>query len=520
MLLTEFLQLHGLTNDPFAQTNAEEEEMLAEYFVPPPYFSAVRGDPGQPKSTIVFAPRGGGKTAQRRMLEEDSRQADSAYLCVLYDRFDGHIVERPTIAQHIDELCLRVMLGVLVRLEELDVSSGLPAEDREFLTNEAALLDAVSEDRFHDLLRSLKSDPRKLGDWIRSHSGPVKVIVAGLLGKRGLQLDPTLPWGPQMTKAKETPPLSRLRRLIALANTVGYDSVYILVDRLDETASTTVNPDRAIDLVADLLLDLTVMELKGLAVKVFAWDLSRDHYHELGGRQDRIKEFQLVWELDAVAAMMSRRLKAFSGGQVVSLNQLLGPYPVVDLHQLACFVAHGSPRDMIRFCGRVVAEHLNRTPATHLVSEDAIWAGVTTFSAEICEERVRRFLPDLLRLDKYRFTQNKVANDYLKISKQAVGAKVAEWRRTGMIAKVAEVQDARARPQHLYGVADPRLAVHLRPGEQPGDVLEYFAFQCIHCASINLSDDTNFTCIGCKRELDAATTPSLMSLCAPRPPLP
>ena len=74
-------------------------------------------------------------------------------------------------------------------------------------------------------------------------------------------------------------------------------------------------------------------------------------------------------------------------------------------------------------------------------------------------------MPDLQRLQTYRFTQSRIANDYLKIKKQSVQAKVVEWRKTSMIDKVTEVQDARKRPQHLYGVVDPRLAVTMKPGE-------------------------------------------------------
>ena len=83
-----------------------------------------------------------------------------------------------------------------------------------------------------------------------------------------------------------------------------------------------------------------------------------------------------------------------------------------------------------------------------------------------------------------------------------------------MVAKVNEVQDARARPQHQYGVADPRLAVHLRPAVSPRDVLEFFSFSCGDCGAVNFSDDNGaFTCINCQRELLATETPSLMSRC-------
>lgn len=63
---SELLNNLGFTNDPFAKVNADEEERLEEYFIEPPFFKAVQGIPHDPKSYIVFGPRGGGKTALKR----------------------------------------------------------------------------------------------------------------------------------------------------------------------------------------------------------------------------------------------------------------------------------------------------------------------------------------------------------------------------------------------------------------------------------------------------------------------
>jgi hypothetical protein len=70
----------GFQIDPFAKTNADEEDHLKSYFIEPPFFKAVYGDLASPKSALVFAPRGGGKTALKRMLELSS-QTDP-FLCI------------------------------------------------------------------------------------------------------------------------------------------------------------------------------------------------------------------------------------------------------------------------------------------------------------------------------------------------------------------------------------------------------------------------------------------------------
>ncbi len=80
-----------------------------------------------------------------------------------------------------------------------------------------------------------------------------------------------------------------------------------------------------------------------------------------------------------------------------------------------------------------------------------------------------------------------------------------------MVDKIAELQDNRNRPQHLYAVTDPRLAIALRPSLGPGEVLEFYAFQCQHCEATNYCDDVEFDCANCQRHLESSRSPSLMS---------
>ena len=52
------------------RTPMRAEDLLEDYFIEcSPFFKAVYGDIHVPKSVIVYAPRGGGKTALKRRIE-------------------------------------------------------------------------------------------------------------------------------------------------------------------------------------------------------------------------------------------------------------------------------------------------------------------------------------------------------------------------------------------------------------------------------------------------------------------
>lgn len=64
MTKKEYIEFLGFNENPFQYTNADNESnLLDKYFIAPDYFEDVWGDPDSPASNIIYAPRGGGKTA-------------------------------------------------------------------------------------------------------------------------------------------------------------------------------------------------------------------------------------------------------------------------------------------------------------------------------------------------------------------------------------------------------------------------------------------------------------------------
>ncbi|HOC20829.1 MAG TPA: hypothetical protein PKL16_04970 [Anaerolineae bacterium] len=69
--LEQWLKAVGFVKgNPFATANAEDERtFLPECFVDTGHYFSILGDP---QTTLVLAPRGGGKTAYRVMLDSNA----------------------------------------------------------------------------------------------------------------------------------------------------------------------------------------------------------------------------------------------------------------------------------------------------------------------------------------------------------------------------------------------------------------------------------------------------------------
>ncbi|HKD81314.1 MAG TPA: hypothetical protein VKH81_16585 [Candidatus Angelobacter sp.] len=169
MSYSELLQGLGFRLDPFAKTNADEEELLKSYFIEPPFFKAVYGDLSTPKSAVVFAPRGGGKTALKRMLEVAS--LSDGFMCVTYNQF-------PVAGYKLDKIDLEYHLRNIARLLLVAVISTTAEKGVEHFTSDSRhLLFLMTKEYLSDIdtteLKAAISSVQKL---IRQSKGMVEQI--------------------------------------------------------------------------------------------------------------------------------------------------------------------------------------------------------------------------------------------------------------------------------------------------------------------------------------------------------
>lgn len=176
MTIMNFLSRFGFESNPFQSTNAAEEPRLAEYFVPPPYFASILGDPTRPKSHVVLAPRGGGKTAQRIMVEHHARDTDD-FLCLTYDSFD--MVGKPdgTLTFHLKSVTRLLLVAILADISEApssnsDALAKLSENDKKVIKHQiSVLLGDLSSDQFRDAINSIKNRREKMSDLWDEYGG-------------------------------------------------------------------------------------------------------------------------------------------------------------------------------------------------------------------------------------------------------------------------------------------------------------------------------------------------------------
>jgi len=449
----------GFANHPFLKTNADEEDKLGEYFVPPPYFDAIVGDSRNPSASIVLAPRGAGKTAQRRMVE--AAAISQKFLAVTYDRFEfsaGEKVEDITLTYHLRNIIIRVLVSYLYYIgESPDLLKKLSKEQKSQLSLFVqTYLGGLTGSDMQELLGELKGLPEKAKDFWRKHVGVLESVVAFFLKQHGF--DPIdLPDIAHEEKRLSETYKHQLELLRELVETIGFSSIYVLIDRPDETEQTGNDAEKTYQLIRPLLRDLELLGLKGFGFKFFLWD-KVEPFFNIDARPDRVQQYKLQWTRKSLKSVLSKRLLAYSDGVVSTLGQL-----VADDNENAddyfCLLANGSPRNLIRLCETAFAIQANRDADAVLLEYSALDQATVSFSEVLTNEQYGvNISKELQRVGRELFTTNFVANEVLKISVNGARSKITGWTNAGVVSQIGTVTVPPAkRPTHLYCVVDPSV---------------------------------------------------------------
>lgn len=510
-----FAELRGFTSDPFASTNSESEDNLEEYFVPPPYFDTVIGDPRAPKGSVIFAPRGSGKTAQRLMIEHQSILEESTFLCLTYDTFDG-LVASYTLQKHQIALCRLLTIAILVRLEgNAEDSSRLNKHQKEVLKACAeAFVGGLNVQEYQRAVQSVKSLGDRVGDFWDKYGGVVKAGLSLLMKKAGLGGVEVPSQLEEQTHNSATSIRYFYSQLVEMCLLLDWEAVYFLIDKVDETSETSGSADKAYELIRPLVSDLPTLELPGVAFKFFFWDRLKEHFDDQGGRPDRLKVVKLNWTVKELHTMLARRLSAYSERKVDNFNQLMAEGNHIDAHLLLAYLSNGSPRDMIRMAGAVISDHTRTSSDGALISDITLFQGISEFSDERSNELFSRSMNDFRKVGRPSFTISSLANDVFRISTQAARNKVQKWQQSGAVNQIGELPNDGNRPLHLFGFSDLRIGIAIQGPGKLRPFLENNCIECPSCLTLLMTEHTSLPCPSCGSLIDERAARSLAQICS------
>lgn len=383
-----WLKRHGFFANPFADQEANREKRLTEYFVETPYYDDVMGLPTNPRSIVVYAGRGSGKSAHRLMVAQACRpkSRSSSVLAVEYDSF-GRLAEQIGAGSEIGGSLLRRHLAAIMErtVEALigslcsdpNLASSFPLERagrlKYFWERYGVTVDDPS--LYFGLLRSQCSRPLDF-EWsaFRTawHSEDLLSLIEGSClreNSRAMLLAELVDVPSDRINETLLSVAALYELLVALVRSSRLEAVYVLVDRVDEAHALADRPDRVADMLTPLIGELPLLECPGAAFKFFIPDdVARILAERPGIRTDRILFRELHWQDEMMEELLSARLSYFSDGKIAALGELCEPDLAAEVDAKIVEFALGVPRNLLRLAEELILAHCSRSGETLLLS--------------------------------------------------------------------------------------------------------------------------------------------------------
>jgi hypothetical protein len=286
----------------------------------------------------------------------------------------------------------------------------------------------------------------------------------------------------------------------------------VLIDRVDEAELTGNNYNDSYRLLEPLLRDLRLLEYDGIGFKFFLWDMLQPLCDKIV-RTDRVEQETLFWEDELLRKLWEIRLKAFSQGNIQSLDKTSASTAPFGVDELAFIFANHSPRDLIRIGSHILQEQVELNPNSKQLSESAIYRGIDKFASRRAAELFtkERVLKELRRIGQVDFTIPFLANQVFKEKQASTRNRLKIWREQGAIIDVERIidpsskQDSRVK---LIAITDIRVAKTLYPNYTISEFLESKYKRCPSCSATVLRDwgdhDSSGICHECQQDLLAA----------------
>ena len=289
-------KLQNINDNPFARFSAEEEEDLKSIFYKPRYYDALKSNAKQGNSRILVGQRGLGKSATIHMLFEDLKANKT--LPLLITRYDGIPLSNNKgffLYMIIQSLTKRIAEHLYKRPKD---SKKLTKEQKNNLAFLIELFydEEISEEylkqartikskKFTNLIRGLFNKHLHIINGVAN--GAIKITSSIIRQSLGLPEgdSDSLPMNYfdeiplskinslSMTDVVEKGNeklLSIIKMLINISSSLGYDSIVVLFDKIDESEDLFSIRDISIDMdVSEELTFTGSKELTSLALGAF-----------------------------------------------------------------------------------------------------------------------------------------------------------------------------------------------------------------------------------------------------------
>ena len=171
-----------------------------------------------------------------------------------------------------------------------------------------------------------------------------------------------------------------LNQLKEIANTIGYRSIVVLFDKIDEFSAINADIDKIVDFTKELLLDTDLLYMEGLSIVFSIWSDAKRSLNKAGVRFDKFEDINIEWSNHELEKLINKRLKHFTidHSYPVTIETLI---PNLSNRNEIIKLADKSPRALLKLLGILYSMENNSDDSNQIESfnKDNISQGIIQY---------------------------------------------------------------------------------------------------------------------------------------------
>jgi hypothetical protein len=459
MTFNEYINKLGFEINPFQFSNADKEvEYIESYFIKPDYFEDIWGNPYSPVSSIVYAPRGAGKTAQRIMVEKRAKKT-SDILTISYTNHDlteFKSIDQISLIYHLTYLNRLLLLAFFKRVENPDFNFDFTFSfpERQYIYKIARIYLYDTPASFpNQAISSLKTVEDYAVDLWKEFKEPIVNVIKQISKSKGVEVDLSTV---EIDRKLQLSHKDNFINIIELVKKTGISTVFILIDKVDEQSLTGNNPEASFKLISELIKDLELLEIPGISFKFFLWDALKQ-FTVISARPDRVFSYDLIWDWRQISSMLDKRVETYSKGKITRFQDM---FVGVKLVGRVILFSELSPRDCVRICNRILSEQFKKNPNSNKFEEEVVNIAIVQFCQEKGTELITNSsnLNHLKKTNQVSFTIEELVTNKVAADSPAIRNIINPWTIAEYLKKIGLVYRKNAKAVNEYAFQDIRLA--------------------------------------------------------------
>lgn len=482
-------KINNLRENPFSQYSAEEElDFLKEIYYRPHYYDELKTNATNGSTRILVGQRGQGKSATIHVLFEDLK--NNSTLPLLITRYDGvplsnneafflYLILRALtngIAKHVfeHENSIKKLSKIQKKRLSFYIELFYDAETAEEYIEKAKTI--RGKKRWNRLIRIFNRHLKlinKIADGIVKMSSDLVRNSIGLYIPESEISDVAHEYFGTV-KLKEINSKSMhevvaiekgklikmLNQLIEIANGIGYESIVIFFDKMDEFKEVATDINRVADFTADILSDTDLLYTRHLSIIFSLWSEVKRKLNSRV-RFDKFKNIDIEWRQDELERIIDRRLFYYSNDKrrPVTMESLL---PDESQRRQVLELADKSPRSLIRLMGDLYNSEVGDNVMSF--SLNAITKGLMDFCVNFDYESMQpskvdnkknyyTWLEKVLSIKKTNISVDDIAAEF-SVTMKVATRHMTEIEKLGIVEKTLYMND---KGSPIFDVKDPRL---------------------------------------------------------------